>query len=788
MRTPAITAISNFLPILLFTLIIRSDVKAADTTFRSLSPFPFGASINTTLLKNNPAYRALVAREYSSLTPENVMKMGSVHPAMNTYSWDNADTLVNFAQQNNQRVHGHTLIWYQSLPAWVTNFAGDSTAWENLFKTHIQTVVSHFAGKLSSWDVVNEAFNDNGTLRSSVWLQHLGPDYIARSFEYAHAADPAVLLFYNDYGHEYSTAKLNAIDSMARSLLQRGIPIHGLGLQMHISKNSSNSSIANAVKVMVQTGLKIHISELDIAMNPENNQSLTYTPAIAQIQADKYNFITRMYKTVPAGQRYGITTWDVSDADTWITGTYNRPDWPLPFDSVYQKKQAYQAIIEGLTSSWNYDASTAQSVAGTYTPLGINGTVITTNFTGGVMTFDNDNSSIQDIGFPFSYNGTIYQQFVLNTNGYIKLGANAPSSASIFYATVSGNTNSVITAPDADMLYPYNHDLTGTGATEYRVYTAGTPGSRVCTIQYKDVADKLAPTQYASMNFQVKLYEGSNLIEFVYGPWTASANAFNLTTGALGIKGLYANASVNLAKGSGTSWSAAVSTASNLFFINGDYSTAGPQFNTRNNALPDAGRTYRFASLNLSLLPVTLLRFSAVDNRSDIVLNWLTGNEVNNSSFEVQRSVDGTLFTTIGTITSKANYNGPVNNYSYTDLTSTGLVGTVYYRLKQNNKDGKSTYSSAIIVYRLKQSANLVITAQNPFYNKLEVRVASAKKGNLILQVLNIKGEVLIIKEATVEAGSTLILLPEGSGLPKGIYFVRGVKEGEVSMVKVMKQ
>lgn len=776
----------------LFSLFLIStlSVTAADTTLRSISPFPFGASINTNLLKNNPVYRATAAREFSSLTPENVMKMATIHPSMNVYSWDNADTLVGFAGQNNQRVHGHTLIWHQSLPAWITTFAGDSSAWENLFKTHIQTVVSHFAGKVTSWDVVNEAFNDNGSLRdsASVWWKHLGRDYIARAFVYAHAADPAALLFYNDYGHEYSAAKLNAIDSMVKSFLQRGIPINGVGLQMHINKNTSNGGIANAVKVMVQTGLKVHISELDIAMNPENNPTLAFTPAISQLQADKYNFIARLYKTVPAAQRYGITTWDVSDADTWITGTYNRHDWPLLFDTMYNKKQAYQATIEGFTSSWNYDAATGQSVAGAYTALGLNGTAVTTNFTGNSMTFDNDNSSIQNIGFPFYYNGTLYQQFVLNTNGYIKLGAGAPSSASLFYATINGNTNSAITAPDADMLYPYNHDLAGTATTEYRVFTTGIPGSRVCTIEYKDVADKLAPAQYATMNFQVKLYEGTNIIEFVYGPWLASANVSTLSTAAVGIKGLYANTSVNLAKGSATGWSVALSTANSLYYINGDYSSAGPQFNSRNTALPDAGRTYRFTQLNLALLPVTLLRFSAVDNKLNIVLDWQTENEVNSSSFEVQRAVNGNQFSTISTIAAKGNDHTPANNYHYTDEDISGTGGTMYYRLKQNSKDGKSSYSSVVTVYRQKQSADLLITARNPFQNKLEVRIVSAEKGSMLLQVLNVQGDEVIRKQVLAEAGSTLILLPEGSSLSKGIYFIRCTKDKQVSVLKVVKQ
>lgn len=536
---------------LLVLLLAVNTAFAQDTTLQSAAPFRFGAAININLLKNNPTYRALVAKQFNSVTPENAMKWGALHPAANTYNFTDGDTLVNFAAQTNKRVHGHTLVWHQSLPNWVNNFSGDSAAWENVLKTHIQTVVGHYKGKLVSWDVVNEAFMDDGTLRNSVWLQHLGPNYIARCFQYARAADPDVLLFYNEYGHEYSTAKLNAVAALMASFKANGIPVDGVGLQMHMNKNTNNTSLANAISVMTQTGLKVHISELDIAMNPENNQALTYTPAIAQQQADKYKFVMLAYLTVPAAQRFGITTWDVSDADTWITGTYSRPDWPLPFDATYQKKAAYYSIIQAFNTSWRYDATTARSVAGTYTDLASNGTSITTNFSGGAMTFDDDNSSVQNIGFNFAYNGTVYTQFVLNTNGFIKLGPSAPSSAAIFYPTSNANTNGIITAPDADLLYPYSHDLMGTGSTEYRVLTSGQPGARICTIQFKNMADKLAPVQYSNMQFQIKLYETTGMIDFVYESWAASASAATLITGASGIKGSGAQNSVNMSKGSG---------------------------------------------------------------------------------------------------------------------------------------------------------------------------------------------------------------------------------------------
>ncbi len=300
------------------------------------------------LLKNKTAYRELVIKEFNSLTPENAMKAGVMHPQENTYSWTDADYLVNFAKENNKRVHGHTLIWYKSLPSWITNFQGDAAAWENLFKTHIQTIVAHFKGKVVSWDVVNEAVADDGSLRSSIWLEKLGPDYIARAFQYAHEADPDALLFYNDYGHEYGPTKRGAILNLVNNLKSRNIPIHGIGLQMHTRYTMADNNLASAINTAAQTGLKVHIAELDIAMNPDNIQSLTFSPALAEQQSQKYKFIVKTFNAIPKSQQFGITTWNVSDADSWVPVTYDRPDWPLPFDNNYKKKPAYQGIIDGV--------------------------------------------------------------------------------------------------------------------------------------------------------------------------------------------------------------------------------------------------------------------------------------------------------------------------------------------------------------------------------------------------------------------------------------------------------
>ena len=242
----------------------------------------------------------------------------------------------------------------------------------------------------------------------------------------------------------------------------------------------------------------------------------------------------------------------------------------------------------------DYLASRAQSVPGTYVDLGSNGTIITT------ANFDDDNSAAQDIGFPFEYNCQTFTQFILNTNGFIKLGNTPPSAAALFFdgAQTAGNGIFNSTDPaDVDLIAAFNHDLmAGTGTPEYRVYTSGIAPYRVCTIQFKNVRDKtVSPLQqYDNMQFQIRLYETTRIIEFVYGDWTPSVNASAYKTSACGLKGSSSsdNQLLVVNKGSAQAWSA-------VTFSNANYwTTATLNFgNPPDRPKPDAGRTFRFIPL-----------------------------------------------------------------------------------------------------------------------------------------------------------------------------------------------
>jgi len=235
-------------------------------------------------------------------------------------------------------------------------------------------------------------------------------------------------------------------------------------------------------------------------------------------------------------------------------------------------------------SQFNYIAANAQVAAGTYTDLGVTGTA----FTATNLSYDDGNSAAQNIGFSFVYNGVTYTQFILNTNGFIKLGSTAPAINYIPNVLSSGETN---------VIAPFNMDLfAGTGTPEYRVATTGTSPNRVCTIQFENLRDYVSPRQYDNINFQIKLYEQTRNIEFVYGSFAASANATATLISVVGIKGSSAFRSVNAYKGAAASWAFPT-------FINGEYTSV--KFHNDKTVLPAFGTTYRFVQAPLTDAEVT---------------------------------------------------------------------------------------------------------------------------------------------------------------------------------------
>lgn len=325
------------------------------------SYFPIGAAVSPRSLHTDEA--GLILREFNSITAENAMKMGPIHPKENEYYWKDADSIAAFAQRNHIKLRGHNLCWHNQAPKWFfTNTAGDTVSKEVLLsrlKEHITTVVKHYKGIIYAWDVVNEAVSDNPDeyLRNSPFLRICGEEYIAKAFLYAHEADPDAQLFYNDY-NEINPVKREKIVRLLKELKAAGIPIHGIGLQAHWAINEPSEEVLNQTfKRFSELGLKIQVTELDISVyskehharerkSEDSNTAFTPEKENAQIQMYKRCFdIFRKYRKYITG----ITFWNLSDRSSWLDNfpVRGRKDYPLLFDKDLQRKKVYWETVRG---------------------------------------------------------------------------------------------------------------------------------------------------------------------------------------------------------------------------------------------------------------------------------------------------------------------------------------------------------------------------------------------------------------------------------------------------------
>lgn len=307
--------------------------------------FHVGVAVDMAALLTNPTYKQIAQKQFNSITPENIFKPTYLHPQENQFNFILADSLAAFCKTNGKRLHGHTLVWHTQLPQWMMEYNGD---WEKLLKTHVQTIVSHFKGRVTSWDVINEAFNEDGTLRNSIWLRKLGSSYIEKAFRYAREADPEALLFYNDFNLVSNPNKLRSVLQLLNSMQARGVKVDGIGMQTHISvQYVEEEQVAEALYEVARHGYKIHLSEIDISINP-NGGIIKNKDHLLQQQAFKLAGIVQHYKQLPPHLQYGITFWGISDADSWIPQFYEREDYPLLYNRKYQPKPAYCKLKEAL--------------------------------------------------------------------------------------------------------------------------------------------------------------------------------------------------------------------------------------------------------------------------------------------------------------------------------------------------------------------------------------------------------------------------------------------------------
>lgn len=332
----------------------KADAPVVPDTLKGKALFGVGAAVKVSQLKEED-FSLAFRNNFNQMTAEYEMKMGQIWTSLSGYNWANTDYLVNYAEQNGMTVHGHTLLWYQSFPAWFKNAAYDSLNFENNVRDYIRAVVSRYKGRILSWDVANEIFSDNGSLRNDAIVYKTFKDPVAfygRCFQYARDADPVVKLFYNDYDLVLNSAKRNSVKAMVARFKNRGYPIDGLGEQCHTSVWTDKNARSSGFNDLASTGLLMHISELDVRVNQNKSDSYIFTDSEQQKQSDTYKSIALMFEKLPQEQKYAITTWGLTDKYTWITGWWHPKEYPLLFDNNYKRKEAYTGFFEGFASAF----------------------------------------------------------------------------------------------------------------------------------------------------------------------------------------------------------------------------------------------------------------------------------------------------------------------------------------------------------------------------------------------------------------------------------------------------
>lgn len=316
-------------------------------TLRSLAQvrnFSIGTALDIDALRSEPVYAQTLAEQFNMVTPETSMKFDKTEPQQGTFTFTDSDAIVNFARAHNIQVRGHTLVWYRALPDWITNSTFTRDQLINILRDHITTEVAHYRGEVNIWDVVNEAIDDQGNMRDNIWLRVIGPDYLDLAFRWAHEANPQALLFYNDYGGEGLGRKSDAIYALLKGMIARGVPVNGVGLQMHVALDrypSAQDLLAN-MKRLAALGLQVQITEMDVEIQGDPR------PMQARLQAEASIYQEVLSTCLSFKPCTAFVMWGFTDAHSWIPGATGHPDAPLIFDADYRPKPAYYALMSVL--------------------------------------------------------------------------------------------------------------------------------------------------------------------------------------------------------------------------------------------------------------------------------------------------------------------------------------------------------------------------------------------------------------------------------------------------------
>ncbi|HET8846067.1 MAG TPA: endo-1,4-beta-xylanase [Ktedonobacteraceae bacterium] len=412
----------------------------------------FGTSVQASLLSNTQ-YNSTLSTQFSSVTPENEMKWQTTEPSQNSFNFSSADQIVSFAQSHSMKIRGHTLVWHSQLPTWVSNLSGSSNVLAAM-NNHITTEMRHFQGKIWYWDVVNEAFNDDGTRRSDVFQNQIGNNYIANAFTTARAADPNAKLCYNDFNIEGMNAKSNAVFSMVQSFKASGVPIDCVGFQSHLIVGQVPAGFQANLQRFANLGVDVQLTELDIRMpTPASNANLTQ-------QANDYSTVVRACMAV--SRCNDMTVWGVDDGHSWVPNTFSGQGAALLFDASFQPKPAFNSVITALGGASATPTPTAPAgtnlLTNADTEAGTTGWAVfgSGSLSSNTSVFHGGTHSLLLTGRTAAWNGISQNVTSKLTNGksyissvWVRTQSGAPSAKVTLALTVNGTTSFVALTPSA---------------------------------------------------------------------------------------------------------------------------------------------------------------------------------------------------------------------------------------------------------------------------------------------------------------------------------------------------
>ena len=320
--------------------------------------FMIGVAVNQRNV-TNAEQQALIKREFNSMTCENDMKPEPTEPNEGQFNWENADRIANFCRANGIKLRGHCLMWHSQIGRWMTSDNPTKEVFYQRMKNHIQAIVSRYKDVVYCWDVVNEAMTDDKNAedpyRQSVMYKLCGDEFIAKAFQFAREADPKALLFYNDY-NECDPVKSKRIFNMVKKMKDAGVPIDGIGMQGHYNIYGPTEKEVDDAITLYKTIVKhIHVTELDIRVNEEmggqlrfSREGVNVTDSVKQHLADQYARVFRVFRKHKDVVDC-VTFWNLGDRDSWL-GAAN---YPLPFDSEYKPKMAYEYIKDMKAPAWD---------------------------------------------------------------------------------------------------------------------------------------------------------------------------------------------------------------------------------------------------------------------------------------------------------------------------------------------------------------------------------------------------------------------------------------------------